>query len=217
MDISGNLNKKHIMKLKKCRYEGCLNTVAFFTNSTIKKPYCQDHFIEYAIEKSRSNAIKQKKIEDSVKKEASRSKSYFEGKLQTEINSIVRLIDIDKGCISCNHGWTEPATRQFHSGHRISIGSNSTLRFNMFNIWKQCSICNNYLSGNERAFDKGILKIYGEVTLDTIKSLTAKYEAINLSKEELKEKIEIVRNIKKDILLGKDYSREEINQRLNIY
>jgi hypothetical protein len=173
------------------------------------------------LESTKIRAKKQVQIEVkkgfNQKKEDAKSKSYFEKLLQTEINSIVRLIDTDKGCISCDHGWDGQWRRQRHAGHRISIGSNPTLRYNMFNIWVQCSICNNYLSGNERMFDKGILHHYGIETLELIKELPSKTGCLSLSKEELKETIEIARQIKKDIISGTDYSRDEINIALKIY
>lgn len=157
------------------------------------------------------------KAENRAKKELGRKKSWYEGKLQGEVNAIVRLIDTDKGCISCNHGWGVKITRQFHAGHRISVGANATLRFHFDNIFKQCSICNNYKSGNERAYDEGILRYYGDVALETVKSLPSKFKAIHLTIPELKEKITIARTIKKKILSGSDFSRRELNNKLNIY
>lgn len=151
------------------------------------------------------------------KKEEIRSKSYFEKQLQTEINTIVRLIDTDKGCISCSHGWGSPFTRQAHAGHRISVGSNPTLRYNVFNIFKQCSICNSILSANEREYDKGIVRIYGLEMLEYVKTIPAHFQSLHLSVEELKESISTARKIIKEIQSGKDFTRDEINQKIGIY
>ena len=62
------------------------------------------------------------------------------------INRIARIRDKDKPCISCDrpHSWNG----QWHASHYKSVGSNSALRFNLSNIHKACSICNNHLSGN---------------------------------------------------------------------
>lgn len=173
------------------------------------------------LESTRIRAKKQSerniKAENRKKKEEIRTKSYFEKKLQDEVNAIVRLIDTEKGCISCTHGWGGRITRQFHAGHRISVGSNPTLRYHFANIFKQCSICNNYLSSNEREYDKGILKHYGIENLEIVVALPAQYKAIHLSIPELKEKITIVRDLKKEILSGSDFTRRELNNRLGIY
>lgn len=167
--------------------------------------------------KAKKDVTIEKKRELKEKKEQVAKKSYYEKQLEHEINAIVRLIDNDKGCISCDHGWHKPATRQWHAGHRVSVGSNPTLRYHLLNIHKQCSVCNNYKSGNERAYDSGLLRIYGQDMLDYIRSLPSIYTSLNLSKEDLKQKITIARQIKKDILNGCDYSRIEINKILGIY
>lgn len=167
--------------------------------------------------RAKKEVQKQERKAFTQKKEENRSKAYFEKQLQTEINTIVRLIDAEKGCISCNHGWNSPFTRQAHAGHRISVGSNPTLRYNVFNIFKQCSICNNILSANEREYDKGIVKIYGPGMLDFIRSLPGRFDALHLSTDELKESILIARKIIKEIQSGKDFTRTEINQKIGIY
>lgn len=176
-----------------------------------------DIFLKSIQIRAKTHIQKEAKKEQSIKKEESRSKSYYEKQLQTEINSIVRLLDEDKGCISCDHGWGKPWTRQRHAGHRLSIGSNASLRYNLHNNFGQCSICNNWKSGNERNYDKGIIKGYGQEYLDMIKSLPGLFPSIHLSQEELKEKIQIARSIKKQILDGSDFTREEINKTLDIY
>ena len=62
------------------------------------------------------------------------------------INKIARLRDKDEPCISCDRqaDWGG----QWHASHFKSVGANSALRFNLLNIHKACSICNNHLSGN---------------------------------------------------------------------
>jgi len=158
------------------------------------------------------NKIKHNQARQDIKKKAE-----FEKDLQTEVNTIVRLIDVDKGCISCGHGWKEGWTRQAHAGHYYSVGSDPTLRFNFFNIWKQCSICNNFKGGNERAYADGIIERYGKMTLLRMNGLKAKYKEIHLAKHELIEKIKIARKIKRAIKSGKDYTRDELNDQLGIY
>ena len=170
-----------------------------------------------AKKKAKTEAEKQARKETKAKKEAARNKSYFEKLLQKEVNEIVRIIDTEKGCISCTHGWGGKVTRQFHAGHRISVGSNPTLRYHFSNIFKQCSICNNYKSGNERAFDAGILKIYGAANLDIIQSLPVRFKGIHLSIPELKQKVQLARRLKKEILNGKHYTRRQLNEAMGIY
>ena len=167
--------------------------------------------------RARKQAEKQYRRERKAEKESVKNKSYYEKLLQKEINEIVRIIDTEKGCISCEHGWNGEYSRQFHAGHRFSVGSNPTLRFNILNIFRQCSICNNYKSGNIIGYDLGLLSIYGQKKLDEIKNLPAKYKSLHLSIEDLKEHVSKARNVKKQILLGRDFTREEINELIGIY
>ncbi len=107
------------------------------------------------IGKKKAEQEDKKKLRE--QKQSIRKKSYYEKQLQTEVNRIVRLIDFDKGCISCNHG-TDKFTRQAHAGHKKSVGSNPTLRYHLDNIHKQCSICNAQLGGNPHEYYKGLVK-----------------------------------------------------------
>ncbi|MBN1969603.1 MAG: recombination protein NinG [Candidatus Delongbacteria bacterium] len=170
-------------------------------------------YINYAVKQSN---IRRKK-EDKDRKKDLLTKSELEGKLQDMINKIVRLIDADKGCISCSHGWETKFTRQRHAGHRHSVGSNHSLRFNLFNEYVQCSICNNYLSGNEREYDKGLLKHYGQESLDILEREKLKYKDIKLTRGDLEGSIIMARKIVKELLSGCDYSRSEINYMIGIY
>ena len=68
------------------------------------------------------------------------------GECQTIINKIARLRDRDDGCISCD----KPPTwdGQWHGSHFRSVGAASAVRFNLWNVHKACSVCNNHKSGN---------------------------------------------------------------------
>ena len=87
----------------------------------------------------------------------------------------------------------------------------------MFNIFKQCYICNKEKHANEREYDKGLVKHYGTAMLEYVRILPDQFPSLHLSKEELKEAIQIARQIKKDILEGKDYNRQQINDKIGIY
>lgn len=164
-----------------------------------------------------------KKVKQDIRQEQrkakheAKKKSEWEALLQIEINAIVRLIDQGNGCISCSHAWDEIWKRQAQAGHYYSVGSNPTLRYNLFNIFLQCQQCNYWFSANEREYDKGIIKHYGKEMLDYIKSLPRIYKEIKLSSEELQQKLKIARKIKREILQGKNYTRKEINKKLKIY
>ena len=73
-------------------------------------------------------------------------KSFQRAKAQKAFNEFIRLRDAALGCISCE----KPANwqGQWHAGHYKTTGARPDLRFNEDNCHKQCSVCNNHLSGN---------------------------------------------------------------------
>lgn len=198
------------------KYGLCLDC---FKNWVFGTPEGQQYF-RMATLQGRKRAENENKKEKSKKKkeekEAVEKKSELEKKLQKEFNSIIRIIDTGKGCISCRHGWRVKWTRQGHAGHWLSVGSNPQLRYNFNNCYLQCSICNNHKSSNSREYDKGIKRHYGQETLDKMQGLK-KIKELHLTKEELRDFIVKIRDIKKEIMSGNDFSRDELNQKLGIY
>jgi len=73
-------------------------------------------------------------------------KAFQRAKAQKAFNEFIRLRDAALGCVSCD----KPAAwhGQWHAGHYKTTGARPDLRFNEDNCHKQCSVCNNHLSGN---------------------------------------------------------------------
>ncbi len=141
------------MSKRKCRYCGerkdrdemlILNLNAFCDHQCAYK---------YAVTNSGKARLKEEKRKEKEaraelreRKERLKTNADWAKELQTLVNRAVRLRDINQGCISCDkpsswHG-------QWHASHFYSVGHSSNLRFNMWNIHKGCSVCNNWLSGN---------------------------------------------------------------------
>jgi len=119
----------------------------------------------------------------------------YEGMLQTEINTIVRLID--KGHVCMSHG---KHGKKINAGHYHSIGSNNSLRFNLENIWLQCESCNGYKGSNRSGYDKGLVETYGQTYFLRInQDIVREYPLVKMSIPELKEKIVIAREIVKEL------------------
>jgi hypothetical protein len=76
---------------------------------------------------------------------------------QTAVNAYIRERDYEKPCISCR----KFHKGQYHAGHYRTTKAAPQLRFNTFNISKQCSICNNWLSGNLLEYRINLVKRYG--------------------------------------------------------
>ena len=93
-------------------------------------------------------------------------KSFQKAKAQKAFNAYIRERDKDEGCISCDK--TKDWQGQWHAGHYKTVGARPDLRFDERNVHKQCSVCNNYLSGNLANYRKRLIQKIG---LDQVEDL----------------------------------------------
>ena len=102
--------------------------------------------------------VRQRKA-DRERKEAIKTRSELAREAQREVNRYVRARDFKDGCISCD----KPATwnGQWHASHFRSVGAAPQLRFNLWNIHKACSVCNNWKSGNIGEYAPRLLQKIG--------------------------------------------------------
>jgi hypothetical protein len=114
-------------------------------------------------------------------KELKESKlSYWIPKAQFWFNKYIRMRDVNNPCISCN-GWH---TGQYHAGHYRSVGSAPHLRFSELNCHRQCSVCNNHLSGNLIKYRVGLVEKIGTEKVEQLENdNTAKHYTIDEIKE----------------------------------
>ena len=93
----------------------------------------------------KQKAIRDRKA-DKIKRESLKSRADWAREAQSAVNAYVRIRDAAHGCVSCDR----PASwdGQWHASHFRSVGAAPQLRFNLLNIHKSCSICNNWKSGN---------------------------------------------------------------------
>ena len=94
-----------------------------------------------------------------ARKEKLKSLSQLANEAQREVNRYVRARDFKEGCISCD----KPPTwqGQWHASHFRSVGAAKQLRFNLWNINKSCSVCNNWKSGNIGEYAPRLLQKIG--------------------------------------------------------
>jgi hypothetical protein len=120
---------------------------------------CCDYMcaIKYAQQREEQ---KQKKAKTEVRKEL-KAFNNSDVKRQTKtakkvMQEYARLRDISEPCISCR----KPTATQWDGGHYMNAENYSQVRFNTFNINKQCSYCNDFGSSNAIEYRKHlILKI----------------------------------------------------------
>jgi len=117
------------------------------------------HAIDFAYKKKAKNEAKAQRVQHRKDKESIKPKSKWLAELQALVNKYVRLRDSALGCCSC--GKSASWQGQWHASHLYSRGHSSALRFNLWNINKSCSICNNHLSGNIGEYKSRIINKIG--------------------------------------------------------
>lgn len=101
-------------------------------------------------------------------KERVRSISEWRDKLQTVVNQyVLHVLEKDAPCRTC--GTTNNI--KYDAGHWLTRAARSELRFNLYNIHKQCSVnCNQHASGAKQEHEKYISDTYGQHIVDWLKS-----------------------------------------------
>lgn len=103
--------------------------------------------------------------------------------LQVVFNSYIRKRDEKLPCVSCGRTNVE----EFHAGHYIA-STYQYLRFNEFNVWKQCSQCNTHLRGNLIPYRIELIKRIGLKEVEKLEN--DRHKELKLSIPEIKEKIQ---------------------------
>ena len=151
-------------RTRKCAIKGCVNR---FTRRSMMHKVCS---IECAAVLAQSIRIEKEKKELAVRREQIKSRSTHLRECQTAFNSYIRARDSSLPCISCQRHHAG----QYHAGHYLAVGSHPELRFDELNVHKQCSVCNNHLSGNQIEYRKNLILKMG---VEVVEYLEGKHEA----------------------------------------
>lgn len=117
------------------------------------------------VQKVAAKAITKQAREDlKERREKLKTRAEYAKEAQAAINRYVRLRDAHLGCISCS----KPASwqGQWHCSHFRSVGAAPHLRFNLWNMNKSCSACNNFLSGNIMVYRPALIEKIGQAKVD---------------------------------------------------
>ena len=150
----------HKNKEPKPRQRKCKQCRQWFTPDNKYQETCS---VECAIEYAPKKMAKEKR--KSVRQFRETDKAVLMRKAQAIFNKYIRLRDKGLPCISCGH----IGNRQRHAGHFMPVGSNGNLRFDEDNCHSQCSICNNWKSGNLAEYETNLRKKIGNDRVDRLK------------------------------------------------
>jgi len=143
----------------------------------------------------------------------------YKAQLQREINKLARMIDtkFNYQCIDCGADYGGQAD----GAHFHSVGSNSTLRYNLHNIHKSRSFCNKYSDIHKQGYEKGLVDRYGFEYANYVEFLPLKYKTIKLTEHDIVDKLKIVRKVIREFDTyefsdGKE-GRDMFNELIGIY
>jgi len=145
----------------------------------------------------------------------------YKSLLQAEINKLSKLIDKKFGyftCIDCDNKFG----KQTDAGHFHSVGSNSTIRWNLHNIHSQDSKCNRYDGGRRLEYYRGLIERYSQKYADYVDTgLQKEYKYVGLTNKEVAEKLAIVRKLNRDFdtfsMMDSIQARNMFNTLIGIY
>ncbi|HFF1620523.1 TPA: recombination protein NinG [Yersinia enterocolitica] len=165
-----------------------------FKPETVYQWWCnEEHRIEYAVlvmkdKRSRDQASELKRRREKeregrkelkVRKINAKPKTYWIKQAQQAVNAFVRARDSNLPCVSC--GTTSAA--QWDAGHYRTTAAAPQFRFDLRQIHKQCSVCNQHKSGNIVPYRVELIKRIG---IKTVEAIENNHERRSYTVEELK-------------------------------
>lgn len=117
-----------------------------------------------AEKKRQSEQEKAERLRQAERRQAVKPLSHFIRQAQQAFNEFIRYRDRNLPCISCGRHHDG----QYHAGHFRTTGANPELRFSEDNCHKQCSACNNHLSGNLINYRPALIHKIGQARFDAL-------------------------------------------------
>ena len=167
------------MKLKKCKQCGA----EFAPFNSMQKVCGAKCAQAYAVGQREKKEVKQKseevkRVRQKLKQLSMKDRPVALRAARKEFNAYIRLRDKDEPCISCGRHHQG----QYHAGHYKTKGAHPELEFNELNIAKQCSPCNNHLSGNIVNYR---IRLIDKIGLDKVEWLEGAHEPKKYTVDEL--------------------------------
>lgn len=207
-------NKTITMRCKICKREF---TPKYFLQKTCMNPACLAEWGKIVYKKEN-----EKKKKDWVKERRPHAYSKeYKKHLQNEVNKLSRMIDtlFNYECID-NCG--QPYGKQQDGAHFHSRGSNNSIRYNLHNIHKSRSDCNQHSAEHKPGYIEGLKKRYGEKYYNYVQyDLPLIYDYVKLSPIVVVEKLRIVRKINREfetyVFNNAIHARNMLNKIIGIY
>lgn len=175
---TGVLGQASFAKVRAKRCASCRETfVPARPGAKVCSPKCAEAFALAAKAKAERKA-------DKVRKDALQPRSYFAEAAQKSFNRYINLRDRKRDCVSCGKPAARGGVR--NASHFKSVGSNSALRFHLWNVHTSCYRCNVELSGNLGEYYPRLIERIG----------AAKVEFLQNAKRERRYEVEYLQRLK---------------------
>jgi len=171
-------------KLKKCRE--CPNE--FYPVNSFNVTCGLDCSILFARKATKTATKKQYRKELTAFNKKNVPVKSLNTKAQVAVNSYIRVRDQGKTCISCDNlrEFAGLTGQSMEAGHWHGVGAHPSLRFVLWNIRRQCSYCNDRLSGNPQKYRLGLIGRFGLEWVENREHQAANKPPNHYSKETLK-------------------------------
>lgn len=158
-------------KMKKCANRECRKPYEPDPRQPFVTWCCADCGAHIALErlaKQKAAKAKAERAEIAKKKREAKTPAQLAEPVRKLAQRYAVLRDRDLGCISCEKGphWHGV----WHGSHFKSVGSNSALQFNLWNINKSCDQCNYWKAGNIGPYETRLREKYGDERVDWLKN-----------------------------------------------
>lgn len=174
------------MKHKTCK----VCNIQFHTTKSLQSVCSLGCAVVYAEQlrlKKEAKEATRKRVETRKAKSDAKTRAEWMKEAQQAFNAFIRARDADNPCISCQRHHQG----QYHAGHYRTTKAAPELRFNENNVHKQCSVCNNHMSGNILEYRINLIKKIGielveyiegatppkKYTIEDLKAIKAEYKA----------------------------------------
>ena len=172
-------NRERFAKPKKCKNKSCGKTyLPLRPLQSVCSLDCAYRLMKLENQKKEKREWAKKKSE---LKEKIKTLSEYEKDARKVFQQWIRKRDYSLPCVSCGC----VTAKQWDAGHYLKAELFTGLIFNENNVHKQCSRCNDILSGNELEYRDGLIKRYGEKYVTDLEAIKNQSRVYKFTKDEL--------------------------------
>lgn len=155
---------------KKCRV--CKVNPIHRPSAKVCGAECAEVHAKLVADKAARAKAKAVRVIDSARLIELKPKKWWLDKAKKALHSFIRERDEGKRCISCSTILLKLGRigGDYDAGHFRSVGSAKHLEFVENNIAGQCKRCNEYLSGNQTEYERGLIERHGQAYVDELKA-----------------------------------------------